>query len=94
MLSSFGGLQHQPEEKLLEALAAAMKLNLPTFKRQELASCLDAFKVLSFHPGNDLIQVNLPGFCSVSFSDRVLPCCAVSMSTCSALLLMVRASVT
>lgn len=36
-----------------------MKLTLSSFKRQELASCLDAFKALAFHPGNDLIQVGL-----------------------------------
>ena len=36
-----------------------MGVTLSAFKRQELASCLDAFKALAFHPGNDLIQVSL-----------------------------------
>ena len=57
VLSTCCQLQHQPSEGLLEALAAAMRMTLSAFKRQELASCLDAFKALAFHPGNDLIQV-------------------------------------
>ena len=59
VLSACCQLQHQPSEGLLEALAAAMARSLSAFKRQELASCLDAFKALAFHPGNDLIQVSL-----------------------------------
>ena len=54
-------LQHQPGEALLEALAAAMRMALPAFKRLELASCLDAFKALAFHPGNELMQVSWHG---------------------------------
>ena len=57
VLSAFCTLQHQPSKGVLEALAAAMRPSLNTFKRQQLASCLDAFKALGFHPGNDLIQV-------------------------------------
>lgn len=57
MLSAFCTLQHQPSKGVLEALAVAMRPSLSTFKRQQLASCLDAFKALGFHPGNDLIQV-------------------------------------
>ena len=57
VLSAFCTLQHQPSKGVLEALAAAMRPSLSTFKRQQLASCLDAFKALSHHPGNDLIQV-------------------------------------
>ena len=54
-------LQHQPSEDLLEALAAAMRMTLLAFKRQELASCLDAFKALAYHPGDELIQVSWHG---------------------------------
>ena len=59
VLSACCQLPHQPSEGLLEALAAAMGRSLSAFKRQELASCLDAFKALGFHPGNELIQVSL-----------------------------------
>ena len=59
VLSACCQLQHQPSEGLLEALAAAMGRTLSAFKRQELASCLDAFKAVGFHPGNELIQVSL-----------------------------------
>ena len=57
VLQSCCGLQDQPAEGLLDALAGAMRLTLECFKRAELASCLDSFKALGFYLGYDLMQV-------------------------------------
>ena len=64
VLQSCCGLQHQPAEGLLEALAGAIRLTLECFKRAELASCLDSFKALGFYPGNDLMQVRTCPACA------------------------------
>ena len=57
VLSSCATLKHSPERGTLACMSAAMRRNLAAFKRQELASSLEAFKAFNFHPGNDLLQV-------------------------------------
>ena len=79
MLSAVCTLQHQPSGGVLEALAAAIRPGLSTFKRQQLASCLDAFKALGFHPGNDLIQVT-PICFALSSDDRAFAVCELLSS--------------
>lgn len=57
MLSSCVALKHTPERGTLACLSAAMRRNLASFKRQELASSLEAFKAFNYHPGNELLLV-------------------------------------
>lgn len=57
VLSSCAALKHQPGKGTLACLSAAMRRALPAFNRNELASCLEAFKAFNYHPGNELLQV-------------------------------------
>lgn len=43
----------------MRALASNMKHRLASFKNSELATSIEAFSALGFHPGNDLVQVSL-----------------------------------
>ncbi|BDA42803.1 hypothetical protein COCOBI_03-6960 [Coccomyxa sp. Obi] len=56
VLSSCATLKLTPERGTLACMSAAMRRNLAAFKRQELASSLEAFKAFNFHPGNDLLK--------------------------------------
>ncbi len=60
MLSACAGLKHTPERGTLACLSAAMRRSLAAFKRQELASSLEAFKAFNYHPGNELLKVPSP----------------------------------
>ncbi len=57
VLSSYQAWRYHPEGGSLRALAANLRGRLAAFKYDELASCIDAFSVLGFHPGNDIVQV-------------------------------------
>ncbi|KAK9909614.1 hypothetical protein WJX75_005137 [Coccomyxa subellipsoidea] len=56
VLSSCATLKHTPERGTLACLSAAMRRSLAAFKRQELASSLEAFKAFNYHPGNELLK--------------------------------------
>lgn len=58
VLSSCATLKHTPERGTLACLSAAMRRSLAAFKRQELASSLEAFKAFNYHPGNELLKVH------------------------------------
>ena len=58
VLSSYQQWRYHPEGGSLAALAASMRQRLAAFKNSELATCVEAFSALGFHPGNDLVQVH------------------------------------
>ena len=58
VLSSYQQWRYHPEGGSLAALAASMRQRVAAFKNSELATCVEAFSALGFHPGNDLVQVH------------------------------------
>lgn len=58
VLSSYQAWRYHPEGGSLRALAANLRGRLAAFKNSELASCIEAFSALGFHPGNDIVQVS------------------------------------
>ena len=57
VLSSYQAWRYHPEGGSLHALASNMRQRLASFKNSELATAIEAFSALGFHPGNDLVQV-------------------------------------
>ena len=74
VLSSYQQWRYHPEGGSLAALAASMRQRLAAFKNSELATCVEAFSALGFHPGNDLVQVHpLPVLSLVLHAARTGP---------------------
>lgn len=63
VLSSYQAWRYHPEGGSLRALAANLRGRLGAFTNSELASCIEAFSALGFHPGNDIVQVNRSPAC-------------------------------
>jgi hypothetical protein len=57
VLWSYQTWRHHPEGSTLAALSAAVRQRVMSFKPSELATSMDAFSALGFHPGNDVVQV-------------------------------------
>lgn len=58
VLWSYQTWRYHPEGSTLAALSAAVRHRVMSFKPSELATSMDAFAALGFHPGNDVVQVN------------------------------------
>ena len=58
VLSSYQAWRYHPEGGSLRALASNVHQRLASFKNSELATAIEAFSALGFHPGNDLVQVS------------------------------------
>ncbi|KAK9909623.1 hypothetical protein WJX75_005262 [Coccomyxa subellipsoidea] len=56
VLWSYQTWRHHPEGSTLAALSAAVRQRVMSFKPSELATSMDAFSALGFHPGNDVVQ--------------------------------------
>ncbi|BDA42855.1 hypothetical protein COCOBI_03-7480 [Coccomyxa sp. Obi] len=56
VLWSYQTWRHHPEGSTLAALSAAIRQRVMSFKPSELATSMDAFSALGFHPGNDVVQ--------------------------------------
>lgn len=57
MLWAYQAWRHHPQGSTLAALSAALRSRIAAFRPAELATCLQAFSALGFHPGNDVVQV-------------------------------------
>ena len=58
VLSSYQAWRYHPEGGSLRALASNVRQRLASFKSSELATAIEAFSALGFHPGNDLVKVS------------------------------------
>lgn len=67
VLWSYQTWRHHPEGSTLAALSAAIRHKVMSFKPSELATSMDAFSALGFHPGNDVVQVIIIS-CSTTIS--------------------------
>ncbi|CAL8467505.1 g7043 [Coccomyxa elongata] len=56
VLWSYQTWRHHPEGSTLAALSAAIRHRVMSFKPSELATSMDAYSALGFHPGNDVVQ--------------------------------------
>ena len=77
VLSSYQAWRYHPEGGSLRALATNMRQRLASFKNSELATAIEAFSALGFHPGNDLVQVSRNSTLSV-LHKQTPPCTRIA----------------